>query len=321
VDSVAAAKRLLVVLRRGAKRRPHGRGYHCQYGWRFVLLARPRPYRPEGVELSDPIEHDLPFSVGRIRPLRVVVAVVGVAGLAYVAACVTLAIMQRSFLYHPQPIGSFGVGNSEKLPVSDVDVVYTVQDHPGTRAVIYYGGNAENAASGLPALAQAFPDRALYALHYRGFGGSGGGPTEAALQADALALFDLVHRAHSDIVVIGRSLGSGVAIQVAAQRPLASLVLITPYYSIEELAQHQFPYFPVSWILSDKYQSWRFAPRITVPTLILTAQRDWVVPHWSTDKLFPLFQPGIASRQTIPKTDHSTITASPLYIEALRTLS
>ena len=93
----------------------------------------------------------------------------------------------------------------------------------------------------LPGLADAFPDHALYLLHYPGYGGAPGKPSEAAIAADALALFDRVAPQHPRVVVIGRSLGSGVAVQVASARPVARLVLVTPYDSLEEIAAKHVP--------------------------------------------------------------------------------
>jgi pimeloyl-ACP methyl ester carboxylesterase len=117
----------------------------------------------------------------------------------------------------------------------------------------------------MPALSVAFPDRAIYLLHYRGYGGSSGTPSEKALFADALTLFDEVRTKHSSVDVVGRSLGSGVAVYVASLRPVARLVLVTPFDSLEGLAALRFPYVPVKWLLRDKFESWRFAPQVTAP--------------------------------------------------------
>jgi pimeloyl-ACP methyl ester carboxylesterase len=171
----------------------------------------------------------------------------------------------------------------------------------------------------LPAFSSAFPDRALFLLHYRGYGGSSGKPSEDAIHSDALALFDRVHLEYSDIAVVGRSLGSGVAIRLAGQRPVSSLVLVTPYDSIQELAARQFPYLPIRWLLTDKFESWRYAPAIRVPTLLLAAANDEVIPRSSTERLYGAFSPGVASLKFIPGVDHNTISNSPLYLQEIRT--
>jgi uncharacterized protein len=106
-------------------------------------------------------------------------------------------------------------------------------------------------------LAAAFPDRSLYAMNYRGYGGSSGKPSETGLIADALVLFDRVHADHPHIVVIGRSLGSGIAVHIASVRPIERLVLVTPYDSLLKIAASQFRYFPLSWLMLDFFHRTR----------------------------------------------------------------
>ena len=92
--------------------------------------------------------------------------------------------------------------------------------------------------------------------------------------ADAIELFDRLHAAHPQITVIGRSLGSGVAVHLASVRPVQRLVLVTPFNSIAELAQQRFPLFPVQWLMLDKYDSWRYAPKVTAPTTLVIASDE-----------------------------------------------
>jgi pimeloyl-ACP methyl ester carboxylesterase len=170
---------------------------------------------------------------------------------AYLFACAMLYATQRNLVYFRVP------RTNTAVPVlalkADVgDVLVSMRELDGPRAVVYFGGNAEDVSLTVPELAVAFPDRAIYALHYRGYGGSAGRPTEADLVADAIALFDTVQRRHPDVVVIGRSLGTGIAIQVAARRHSRHLVLVTPYDSIAEVAAGRYPAFPVHWIVQDR---------------------------------------------------------------------
>jgi uncharacterized protein len=127
-----------------------------------------------------------------------------------------------------------------------------------------------------------------------------------------------VHAAHPNVVVIGRSLGTGVAIRLATQRPVARLVLVTPYDSIQDLAAAQFPFFPVRWLLTDKYESGRYAPLVTAPTTIVAAEHDEVIPRSSTDQLHARFSSGVAKFIVLPGTGHNTISDNPLYWEVLR---
>jgi pimeloyl-ACP methyl ester carboxylesterase len=197
-------------------------------------------------------------------------------------------------------------------------VLVTVRPSATGDALVYFGGNAEDVSYALPVLARAYPQHALYLLHYRGYGGSTGEPSERALFADALALFDDVHREHPNIVVVGRSLGSGVATYLASKRPVARLVLVTPYDSLEDVAVRHYPYLPVRWLLRDRFESSKYAPRITAPTLVIAAEHDEIIPRASTDALLARFRHGLAVFKVVTGTTHNTISESPEYVSLLR---
>ncbi len=124
---------------------------------------------------------------------RWILIIAALAALLYVAFCGLLFAFQRSLIYYPQPDADRRSTDTLTLALDQAQVVVSTAPHDGPAAAIYFGGNAEEVAMSLPGLKAALPDRALYLLHYRGYGGSTGEPSEAALVADALALFDLVH--------------------------------------------------------------------------------------------------------------------------------
>jgi uncharacterized protein len=238
--------------------------------------------------------------------------------LCYGACCLALFVFQRALIYFPQPRAFGGEATTLHLPVAGADLIVSVRPHAGPKALVYFGGNAEDVSVNLASFAAAFPDRAIYLLHYRGYGGSSGKPTEAALHADAQALFDHVQQSHTEIAAVGRSLGSGVAIHLARERPVSPLVLVTPYDSIEAVGVRRYPYFPVRWLITDKFDSCSVAPAIRAPTLLLVAETDAVVPRAHTDRLRAAFAPGIATAIVVPGTDHQTISHTAQYLEAMR---
>ncbi|MEY4562886.1 MAG: hypothetical protein RLZZ618_2163 [Pseudomonadota bacterium] len=248
--------------------------------------------------------------------MRIVLGFISVALILYGAVCATLFFSQRSLIYFPQP-RSLGMP-TRTLQVDGAELVISVRGRAGPKALIYFGGNAEDVSVNLPSFSAAFPDHALYLLHYRGYGGSSGRPSEAALHADAQALFDTVHRAHPDVAVVGRSLGSGVAVRLAAMRPVSRLVLVTPYDSVQEIAIRQFPFIPIRWLIQDKFESWRHAPSIRVPTLLLAAEFDEVIPRDSTERLHAGFAKGVASMQTLRGAGHNTVSDSAQYLGAMQ---
>lgn len=250
--------------------------------------------------------------------LRIAAGLLSIALVAYTGACIALFAYQRSLIYFPQPRAFGGPADSLVMPANGADIVVSVRPHAGPKALIYFGGNAEDVSANLASFSRAFPEHAIYLMHYRGYGGSSGKPSEKLLHEDARALFDKVHREHPQIAVVGRSLGSGVAVRLAAERPAARLVLVTPYDSLQELAAQQYPYFPVRWLLTEKFDSARHAPAINVPTLVLRAEHDEVIPRASTERLTARFAKGIASLVVIRGTGHNTISEPAQYLDAIR---
>lgn len=250
--------------------------------------------------------------------MRTAALLLSIALVFYVGACIALFVFQRSLIYFPQPKSFGDPTDTLILPVAGSDLVVSVRPYAGPKALIYFGGNAEDVSANLASFSRAFPDYAIYLLHYRGYGGSSGKPSEELLHSDARALFDKVHLDHPEIALVGRSLGSSVAVRLATERPAAQLVLVTPFDSIQEMAAKQFPYFPVRWLLTEKFESWRYAPAIRVPTLILQAEHDEVIPGASTERLNATFAKGVASLVVIRGVGHNDISDTAQYLDTMR---
>ena len=132
--------------------------------------------------------------------------------------------------------------------------------------LIYFGGNAEEASWVLSELAH-IPGWSALVVNYRGYGQSEGAPSERALFADALALYDQAikrldiepHR----VVAMGRSLGTGVATYLASQRPIAAVILVSPYDSLVSIAQRAYPFLPVRLLLKHRFDSRHARPAYT----------------------------------------------------------
>lgn len=249
---------------------------------------------------------------------RALTIVVGLALVVYAGLCAALYLFQRSLLYDPQPRAIAADASTLRLPVDGAEIVVTVRPLDGPRAIVYFGGNAEDVSLNLPSFTQAFPDRALYLMHYRGYGGSTGRPTETANVADGVALVERVRATHPDIAVIGRSLGSGVAAQVARRVAVSRLVLVTPFDSIVGIAARMYRFMPVRWLAQDRYESGRFAPGIAVPTTLVAAANDRLIPRASTEQLYARFAAGVATMTVIEGVGHNDIDRNPAYLETLR---
>lgn len=184
--------------------------------------------------------------------------------------------------------------------------------HP---AVLYFGGRSEEVSWVARDAGKLFPGMTVLAMNYRGYGDSHGEPAETHMIEDGCSLFDwMADRSGIDasrIAVVGRSLGSGVAVQVAKERPVHSVVLITPYDSILAIAKRRFRAMPIEYILRHRFESIKYAPSLKAPTYVLRAAIDDVVPHANTDQLVAKLAQ-LCGDDIIPESDHLNIP----YLEA-----
>jgi pimeloyl-ACP methyl ester carboxylesterase len=238
------------------------------------------------------------------------------AAVLYAAVCLFFYVFQRSFIYRPTPLMPEHAG---AMVVERPDAAIRVSAKPrvGTKALLFFGGNAEDVGITVPKLAELFPERAIYGMHYRGYSGSSGRASEAGLRDDARAVFAMVRERHPNVMLVGRSLGSSIAIGLAAEHTVSRLVLIAPFESILRIAARTAPFLPMRLLLCDRYESWRYAPRVTCPTLLLAASHDELVPMQDTQRLHDAFRPGVSTLRVMEGTDHNTVASVPAFYEAL----
>jgi pimeloyl-ACP methyl ester carboxylesterase len=208
--------------------------------------------------------------------------------LGYAAVCGLMYWKQRGLIYY---------GEYTRVPAASTDFALARPDGVVLRGwvvnagagdvVLYFGGNGENVGGMADSLRLWLPRRASYLVAYRGYGASDGAPAQDLLFADALALYDDAAARHpgARIAVIGRSLGSGVAAYVAAQRPVGKLVLVTPYDSLANVAGVHYPWLPTSLLVTERFDSVRWLRDYRNPVLVIRAGRDEVIPPANTDRL------------------------------------
>jgi pimeloyl-ACP methyl ester carboxylesterase len=187
------------------------------------------------------------------------------------------------------------------------------------KTVIYHGGNAEDLAGHCEVMMNEL-DANVLLVNYRGYGQSEGKPGEKEMVADSIAIFDLFcsekNIAPSNIILMGRSLGTGVSVQVAAARPQAAgLILVTPYENIAAIARFQYPWLPLDRMLRHPFPAIDFAPQINMPALVLLAEFDDVIPVESGRKLGEALG-GSKEIITLP-TDHMEINQHPDYFNII----
>ena len=238
--------------------------------------------------------------------------------LIYAGICLALYFGQRRLIYFPQP--EVADTSAEAIWLDSEGERLKIWRLPGNngRAIIYFGGNAEQVSRNIPDYAGWFPGTSVYFANYRGYGGSSGMPSEAALFADALQLFDELARRYTNIAVVGRSLGSGVAVYLATRRPVQQLVLVTPYDSVANIARGLFPILPTSWLLQDRFDSVARVPQVTADTLVLIAEHDGVINRRHSDALVEAFPDRQVQVEIVAEADHNTVHLWPAYARSLQ---
>jgi pimeloyl-ACP methyl ester carboxylesterase len=250
--------------------------------------------------------------------LVVAALMIGVTATAWLA--------QDRLVFFPQPLASTGhlPARAEPLEVVTGDGIRLrgwMLRGTSTPApvVLYFGGNAEEVS--WTAADDRWPDAwSIVALNYRGYGASEGAPGEHALLADGIAIHDAVaNRAGIDrrrIVAFGRSLGTAVATRVAAERPLAGVVLASPFDSLTAIGQQHYPWLPVSLLLRHRFETLADARRSRVPLLAIVAADDSIVSPERSRALFDAWA-GPKTWQLVPGTDHNTLGADDAFWESV----
>ena len=221
--------------------------------------------------------------------------VLAVAAIAYVAVAAYLFVFQRDYVFKPDGTlaapAERGLDPIEIVTIRAEDAVdltgWFVAPAAGRPTILYFHGNAGNLSDRSERferiLASGF---GLLAVSYRGYPGSGGFPSEAALFSDALEIFDWLAARTQDIVVHGESLGTGIATYVAAERPARALVLEAPYTAALDIAAATYPWIPVSLLMRDPFLSREHIKRVDEPVLVVHGAEDRVIPVEYGRKLF-----------------------------------
>jgi len=217
--------------------------------------------------------------------------------------CTGLAVLfarQRAMLFPIPPVGrtapaAAGLPEAEEHVLTSADgekvIVWHVPAKPGHKVVLYFHGNGDFLAGVVGRFKALTSDgTGLVALSYRGYAGSSGSPSERGLLLDAEAAYAFTTaRYDADrIVAWGFSLGSGVATAIAADHPVAKLILEAPYTSIVDVAAALFKFAPVSLLVLDQFHSDRRIGKVTVPLLIMHGAKDPAISITFGERLFAL---------------------------------
>lgn len=261
--------------------------------------------------------------------MKIVTILCLAAALAYSGYLAALYLGQDGMVFPTRPTNAARVEQMKKYYKGIEPFAVTAADHtvlrgfllPRTRegqpapAVLYFCGNAEEQSAFFLWSPSELSGYTVAGTDYRGYGASEGKPSETALKTDALATYDALAARLGPgvpIVVMGRSLGSGLAAHVAANRPVAGVILVTPYDSLVAVGREAHPFVPVGWLLRHPFDVAPDAARVTAPTLMLVAGADTLIPPRHAARLASLWA-GPKEVATIAGTSHNSILDSPEY--------
>jgi fermentation-respiration switch protein FrsA (DUF1100 family) len=231
-----------------------------------------------------------------LKALLIVIAV------GYVGGVAVLYFKQREFLFPIPPVGrtapeSAGFPEAEEQVLKTADgervIVWHVPAKPGRPVVMFFPGNGDFLAGRVSRFRGIISDgTGLVALSYRGYAGSSGQPSEQGLLLDAAAAYAFTAARYKtdQIVACGFSLGTGVAVALAADHPVGRLILEAPYTSTADVANAiwLFRAVPIRWLMRDQFRSDERIARVTVPLLIMQGSRDPAIPVVLGERMFAL---------------------------------
>jgi len=266
------------------------------------------------------------------------VSLLKIAGAVAIGLPLVVYLAQDSLIFYRQPLPDARRAEiAQRFPAATEVVLasadgtklhgWLVRPQGTERAplVLYFGGNAEEASYMLEAVGDPVrgdtPGVAWLIFNYRGYGASEGSPSERGLIADALAQYDHASQLPGidaqRIFAFGRSLGSGPAVALAAQRPLRAVILVSPFDSLAAVAKRYYWYLPVDWMLKHRFDSIALAPALKQPLLCLIAERDEVIPTVHAERLFEAWG-GPKRKAVLAAAGHNTTDAHPLFWSSIR---
>lgn len=212
----------------------------------------------------------------------------------YLSICALLYFNQDDLLFHPQPNSHAEIAEIIKRNPGFDTLCFHMKDGNRTYSfiskdtieeklplILYFGGNAEE-VSHLMEYQNYFPNTVMVLVNYRSFGLSKGFISEKTMFSDALEIYDhLITNPDIDasrIIIIGRSIGTGVATYLSSQRKTNATVLITPYDNMIDVAFEKYPFVPIGLLINHRFESDKYASNISSPMLALISKNDLVIP-------------------------------------------
>lgn len=249
----------------------------------------------------------------------------------YVAIGAGLYFLQEKFLFHPQKLSPEHIYNFQ-VPFKEINLAinneknlsiiqFTVPDSVCKGVVLYFHGNRKNIERYAPSAVNFTRNKyEVWMIDYPGFGKSTGKRTEQILYADAATLYKMARARFSkdSIIIYGKSIGTGIASQLASVKDCKRLILETPYYSIETMMSHYAFIYPISLMTNYHFPNDKYFKKIEVPVTLFHGTKDEIIPYSQSVKLVK--ENALANLITIEKGKHNTLNDSPLFHQQLDSL-
>ncbi len=239
------------------------------------------------------------------------------AAIAFGGFVALMYVAQRSLMYFPDtariPPAAAGLAAAQEVVLDTADgekiVAWHVPPREGRPVVIYFHGNGGALMHRAARFRTLTEDgTGLLAVSYRGYGGSTGKPTEGGLIADAVAAYEFAAARHpaDRIVLFGESLGTGVAVALAAEREVGGVILQAPFTSAVDIGALAYPFLPVRLLMKDQMRSDQRIGKVKAPLLVIHGELDRVIPVRYGERLFELAG-GPKRMVRVPQGDHNDL--------------
>lgn len=212
------------------------------------------------------------------------ISVISFAVVGYLVICTLSYLFQKDLIYHPRSLDE-SKPYLQRFITNEIEIIreeYILHGwliNPGkSKLIIYYGGNGEEVSYNLSSFTR-FSNYSSLFINYPGYGKSEGSPSQQDIFADALFIYDKFSNEYNEIVLFGRSLGSGVASYVAGKRNPEKIILVTPFDCLCNVASENFPFLPVDLMLTERYDSIENIGEFQNNSLVFIAGNDRVIPN------------------------------------------
>lgn len=247
----------------------------------------------------------------------------------YLLGGVAIYLLQERMIFRSEPV-SAGTPYDFSQPHRDIIVnlnagytmsvvQFTTKADSSKGVVLYLHGNMKNiswyASQSEPFTAMGYE---VWMPDYPGFGKSTGEISEQALYDYALQLYTMARAvySHEQIIIYGRSLGTGIAAWLASKKSCKHLVLETPYYSMTSLASKYIPVYPAATLINYKIPSYKYLALVNAPVTIIHGTSDKVIPYGNASRLKEVLKPTDLFI-TVPDGGHNGLPQHPAYQQML----